>query len=510
MKELYKGSYFVGNTPEENIEELIRLSKLDKQDTENYQIQQYRQSITHLTDEEIESVIENKKLELEPTYSLGELKGYQTVGVSFMHKAETCLLGDDVGLGKTVQVAAVINEWKKENPNFRYLLLTEKTNINQTMIKMVRFTGTYVRELPSAEKKVIEEYEKELEEGRLDSVVGGHSLLENPAFITSIYKYPFDLIIVDESSEVYKNPHNKAYTNSKQIFKLIPKRILLSATPLELEAKEFFSQLKLMDETYLPSLTQCIEMFCKTRLGVFGRTEVIGYKNQEIFRHAISLKYMARTREELGAEYEDNTPKVVLVPLSKEQKFLLKKSSQYQMIYDSPSDVSKKVEFSLETTPKAKALIEEIDRVKGNQVLVYCRYIQIGYKLQKLLQDKGYKVAIINGEVSKASERTQILSDLKKGKYDILITSVQKGLDLGYVNHAIIYSIDPNPQKIVQFEGRMTRDFNVKGKNLTFLVMKGKEEKTIAEVLKMRIDAAKSFSTQGKSMTAEIINQISE
>ena len=39
---------------------------------------------------------------------LGELRDYQTIGVSFMYMSKYCLLGDSVGIGKTVQVAGLI------------------------------------------------------------------------------------------------------------------------------------------------------------------------------------------------------------------------------------------------------------------------------------------------------------------------------------------------------------------------------------------------------------------
>ena len=70
-----------------------------------------------------------------------------------------------------------------------------------------------------------------------------------------------------------------------------------------------------------------------------------------------------------------------------------------------------------------------------------------------------------------------------------------------------MYTIDPNPQKMVQFEGRMTRDFNVMYKSLYLLVSMGKEKKFVEETLKLRVDAAVDFVNQGKSMTVAALKE---
>ena len=68
-----------------------------------------------------------------------------------------------------------------------------------------------------------------------------------------------------------------------------------------------------------------------------------------------------------------------------------------------------------------------------------------------------------------------------------------------------MYTIDPNPQKMVQFEGRMTRDFNVMYKSLYLLVSMGKEKKFVEETLKLRVDASDAFVIQGNSMVVNAL-----
>ena len=151
------------------------------------------------------------------------------------------------------------------------------------------------------------------------------------------------------------------------------------------------------------------------------------------------------------------------------------------------------------------SVLSKID-VSSEKALVYCRFVDCQLKLKELLEEHGYRVAVLNG-TTKVKEKNQILEKFLSNGYDILITNIQKGLDLNNCNNCIMYTIDPNPQKMVQFEGRMTRDFNVMYKSLYLLVSMGKEKKFVEETLKLRVDASDAFVTQGKSMTVSALKE---
>lgn len=437
--------------------------------------------------------------------NVGELRDMQTVGVAFMYIAKSALLGDEVGLGKTVQCAGLVNLiadlHKKQGKPFRYCFLTEKSSINQIRNKMIQFTGQYTRMLESGEQGVVKKYIKSYENGNHCSVVGGHSLLNSSEFLIHTSHHPFDLIIIDESS-IIKNTSSDVFKNTQAILKYHDRKILLNATPLEQNALEFYNQLNLLDSTFLPTLSEFKKRYCVMKQGAFGFTEIDGYKNTDEFKQAVGLRYLARTRAGSGAQYVDNSYKTILVPLSDVQKRLIKKTTLYSMVHDFPPGVDRTVEFNIETTPKAGALLyvlSQIDVASG-KALVYCRFVDCQAKLKELLEDAGYRTAILNG-TTKVKEKNEIISKFLSNGYDVLITNIQRGLDLNNCDNCIMYTIDPNPQKMVQFEGRMTRDFNVMYKSLYLLVCMGKEKKFVEETLKLRVDASDAFVTTGKSMT---------
>lgn len=439
---------------------------------------------------------------------VGTLRDMQTIGVAFMYFAESALLGDEVGLGKTVQVAGLCNflkqSYKARGEEFRYCFLTEKTNVGQIRNKMIQFTGEYVGELLNGEQAIVAKYLADNVEHKHYSIVGAHSLLTSPEFLVFAGSKPFDLIIIDESS-ILKNTTSDIYKNAKSLLRYYKRIILLNATPIENEVREFYNQLDLLDKDYMPTVSDFHKQFCKMEKGFYG-FHVGGHKNADKFKEAIKLKYLARTRKGEGATYKDNKAKQIIVPMSPIQRDLSKKTTLYQLVTDYPTGVNRNVDFNPNTTPKLAALLALIDKldILNDKAIIYCRFKDCQREMVKVLEDKGYKCVILNGD-TRAKLRTQIITDFNNGVYSILVTNVQRGIDLETCNNCIMYTIDPNPQKMVQVEGRMTREFDVMYKSTYLIVSQGREKKFVDEKLKSRIGQSIDFSTTGKSMVTDII-----
>lgn len=516
----YEGKYYKGNLTDETCKQLVTLITGYKvvESLKKSIVNLPKYMITDIKRDHQEYEKEHGSLEgFSKVYEKppkGELEDYQTVGVAFMFYAGSALLGDEVGLGKTVQVAGLANVLKKlyesQNKEFRFLFLAEKSTVGQIQDKLIQFTGDYIGMLESGETTVVEDYLKRNKDKRHYSVVGTHGLLANPLFLTDAYKRPFDLIIVDESS-ILKNTSTDIYTGAVQLMRVTERKILLNATPLEIDLMEVYNQLDLLDKDMLPTKQEVKSRYTKQKRERYA-FKTVGSKNEEEFRQAISLRYIARVRKDLGAKYSENIYRTILVPLSKEQKELKKRTSLRQMLTDFPTGVNKRVPFTPETTPKLAALLgiaNEVIGITGGRILVYCRFIEAQNGIKAILEEKGYRVSVLNGTraTSSATKRKKIVDDYNNGLYDVLITNVQRGLDLQTCDACILYSIDPNPQQMVQFEGRMTRSFDVENKALYLLVAMGDEKKFVEETLKMRINTSNKFTVTGKSMVLSAIGK---
>lgn len=507
---LYKDEYYKGSLSDAECDMILNIKESKIISHIKNVIKNTPSHILMLMQQNLENFKKTKDVMSLKDYNVqeqGVLTDAQTIGVAFLYYAKSALLGDEVGLGKTVQVAGLLNilkeEYKSKGLDFSYCFLTEKSNVPQIQEKLMKFTGDYVYRLDSAERKEVERY-FELKNIKNLGLVAPHSLLNSGVMMKEILNKPFDIIIVDESS-VLKNSTSEIYKNTKEIFNFVDRKVLLNATPVETNLRDIYNQLALLDKGYLPKVTDFNKQFIKFKKTFYG-FQPSGYKNVDFFKKAIGLRYLARTRRDLGAEYKGNTYKVVVVPLSSVQKELHRKSSLKQMINDFPSGVDRFVPFTPETTPKLDALYylleEEVD--VNNQVLIYCRFVEAQESLRQNLESLGYRVGILNGK-SKLNIREQVVKDFNEGNFEILITNVLKGLDLRYCDTCILYTIDPNPQKMVQFEGRITRDLDIRYKNVYLIVSMGREKDFIDNELKLRVMMSKDVVNQGNSMVIQSI-----
>lgn len=109
---------------------------------------------------------------------------------------------------------------------------------------------------------------------------------------------------------------------------------------------------------------------------------------------------------------------------------------------------------------------------KNERVLITTLTISMAEDLTQYLKDKGYKVNYLHSE-TKTLERTQIIYELRKGKYDILvgINLLREGLDLPEVSLILILDADKegflrSSKSLIQIIGRASR--NVKGRVIMY------------------------------------------
>lgn len=498
----YNGSLKGAYLTDKDCEILDNLRELSEN---NGCVKDLKRVIYNLSPTEVEEV----KLTRDSSFidkQVGELKDSQTIGVAYMFFAKRLVLGDSVGLGKTVQICGLCNlirEMKaKQGATFRFLYLTEKNLLEQTRDEMIKFTGEYV-ELLRGEKKYVSQFAKENDPELLYSVVGSHSLINSVEFQEYMRTYralygcnPFDALFIDESA-IIGNTSTKTYANGKHLADDFDWLIVMNATPFETNLRTFYAQLNFCDETLLPVKTVFQRLYEEKSYNHFGGYPRFNgkYKNAHIFREQVKYRYLARTRKGMGAIMEDCTADIVVSPLSSIQKELLKKTSMPQMVYDCPSYFDSTLVTDRRTTPKVGSLIDLIQKDFKNEktILVYARYKESQRGIQEALLDVGISCEIMNGD-TELDEKNALISKFKMGDFRVLVTNVQKGLNFGNCNVCIFYSYDPNTNKMVQFEGRTTRSVDIIGKHSRILVSEGKEYNRLKKDIADRALASDMFA----------------
>lgn len=72
-------------------------------------------------------------------------------------------------------------------------------------------------------------------------------------------------------------------------------------------------------------------------------------------------------------------------------------------------------------------------------------------------------------------------------------------------DYCIFYSIEPNPGKMVQFEGRMTRSFDIYGKHVYILASKGKEYRNLDTTIRNRAKAMSDVTNVDYSIVLSLL-----
>lgn len=502
---IYRGNALVGKYLSDS--DCNRLDKIIDLSQKNGCVSDLKNIIYCLEDYDVIQAKEMGQIPLLIAKPEGELTDTETVGVAYMYWVKRCILGDSVGLGKTVQVCGLFNLLEREAENqgrdFKFLYLTEKTLVEDVHSSIIKFTGNYADKL-FGDKNSVSRYLKN-NSHIPNSIVGAHSLINQALFqeflLSYLEKYgrsPFDILVIDESS-ILGSSKTKTYKNAQLFKQGLDRVILLNATPFELNLEVFYNQLAYVDETFLPTKTQFNQEFVVMDWSRGIPVPSGKYKNAEQFRQQVRYRYFARTRLGIGADVgRDCTAKIVLSPLDAQQKKLLSRTSMPYMVYDCPSYFNNFAGSDIVYSgvpPKVHSLVDLLrgELADVGSVLIYCRYKEAQHMIKGTLEMLGYQVGVMNGD-SDIDEKNFIIDSFKNGSLDILITNVQKGLNFGNCNYCIFYSFDPNPNRMVQFEGRMTRGTSIVNKHSYVLCSEGKEYKRLNEVIADRANASKNFA----------------
>ena len=483
------------------LDKLIHISK------ENGCVSDLRNCIYCLSEPDVMRIKSQQSAEgIEKT--VGKLEDTQTVGVAYMYYAKRLVLGDSVGMGKTVELCGLFNllrqKRRKEGYDFNFLYLTEKNLVAQTRDEIIRFTGEYV-DAVYGDAKHVNRFLKENENTVNYSVVASHSIVKNNNFqeyLRGLYKNvkegqkPFDIFVVDEAG-ILSNQTTQIYKMMKIVADMFDYVIILNATSFEKNLTMFYNQIAFVDDTLLPTRTEFNKRYVVFDYRGPYPTPTGKYKNAEEFRALVGYRYFARTRKSTGAYMKDCSADVLVSNLSQTQKWLMNRTNMQNMVYDCPSYFYKDGSFedTPENTPKLKDLIKVVNKIinMDEQVLIYATYKEAQASIARVLKDYGIFSVIMNGDTD-IKDKNVIIDRFKSGNIKVLITNVQKGLNFGHCNYCIFYNYDPNPNKMVQFEGRMTREHNIVGKHVYLLISRGKELTKFKSIVADRAQASDMFA----------------
>lgn len=515
---IQKGGVYYGNIEEKQANLILATREQDCIDNLSQMLFDFPAELVLRSLDEgrsIRDIINEEKLDYKQY--IGRLKNYQTVATAFMYLSPRSIIGDGVGLGKTAEVAALINYLKNIGKLNRFLIGVETSALGQTQCEIIKFTGLHVVQLPSEQykmRKVIQQTSW----SEVDGAIVKHSALRSDLFSHWLSLYLddknmsriFDTFILDESS-VVKNKNNKIYDYTTNICNIIPRVHFLNATTFETSIMDIYNQVDMMDGSILPKKWRIEKEFCRFGNKSYWKTEngkptikysrkLSGYKNQEIFKESLKLFYFGRAKSDVMEEVQHQY-KVYEVQPTNDQSLALAKGYRYMEVLNCPSLIKELgIPCNRKSVPKIDRLVQLMkDELDDYKTMVYCFHLEAQRAIADELSEIGKKTVILNGS-NTDEERWAIVSDFNKGLYDVLITNIKKSLNLFGGEACIIYTVETNPAKMEQIRGRIDRNVDDKTKIFILLVYEGTDEhRFLTEVVSQRAKDSRSLTIDSKT-----------
>lgn len=272
----------------------------------------------------IEPISESREWELLTSHEGYHLYPYQGEGYEFARKSNfRCLIGDEQGLGKTVQALACV----KMHPELLPALMVVKSSLTMNWFKStISWCGTdfipdiirtskdrpskgadvcivtydILNRISSGLKKEIEEKEKEIREA--EGLEEWHPIPEDrkkdiPEYKNPFIEYGFKTVILDECQQI-KNPQSKRANEVREICAKVPHVIALSGTPIKNNGGEYFTILNILDPRNFREYSQFIRDYCEYVQTQYGY-KVGGIRNMESFMDLTKDYIIRRTRKEV-------------------------------------------------------------------------------------------------------------------------------------------------------------------------------------------------------------------
>lgn len=473
---MWNGMY-LGNMSEQQAELIMQTRSSEKIENLKHMVFDFPPELIKRSLDEGISIREMAKTDesIDLKQYVSELRDYQTVGTAFMYLSPRSIIADGCGLGKTVEVSALINYLKSTGVLTRFLIAVESGALGQTQCELERFTGLNVVAMPSEAPK-IRRVIKKTDWRKVDGIVIKHSTLRSDPFSqwlalnldeNGLCKI-FNTFFLDESSLI-KNNKTKTYEYTRNICNIVTRVHFMNATAFETNIMDVYNQMDMMEAELLPKQWRIEKDYCVHKKAQYWtkvngkaklnfRRERTGYKDQAKFKKSLQLVYFGRSSKEIFGEVP-NVYKTYYVTPTNDMAVALEKGYRYNELLNCPSlipDVG--IGMTRKEVPKLDRLCKLIETEFSDvPVMVYCFHREAQAAIERELRAIGRKPVVLNGEITDSMEKYSIQQKFNNGEYDVIITNIKKSLNLNAAQVCIFYSMETNIAKMEQTARRIDR-----------------------------------------------------
>src|SRR5690625_4072496 len=394
-------------------------------------------------------------------------------------------IGDKPGLGKTVMSAA-------SYANYQYNMLKrgqtpKKIIVVTTSAHVTGFSNEWssygINLLPLLDGSVkIERALKNTDLTEYDGIIINWDGLKTNGFLDYYLRNSdeYGYAVLDETSTLTSNKSQTYKVVDNLINKYnggIERVIFLNGSSFEKNIFDFYYQFQVLHPKLIPNKKFLEDNYVirggkpvnLMKLGNAGNRQkqvmkrylgdIIDYKNQEELREKLKYFYMARSKR----DYSDDLPEYVYVlhgvEMSPKQRREFKKTKSVTAL-NSPKTSDEKAKLTVATAPKLAEILEFVDKVADDRPLLYVYNKESQKTIYNELKKKGYKVAILNGEVT-GEEKTNIIDKFNSYKLDVIVFNITRALNIPTSDRIIFYDIPTMPETTNQNKVRIDSIHNM-------------------------------------------------
>ncbi len=282
--------------------------------------------------------LEDKPVKFKTNNFRGDLFTFQNKGALFLAKIKNCLLTDDTGLGKTIQLIAAYDVLKTKHPDLKIIIVTLRSTQKQWADEFRKFLPTSmvlpVIGNPSSRRKIY----KSFYQGHLDGIIIHYGQLRFDLVnkIKEIDKYVFTgplahaikgknfLLTFDE---IQKCKNVSSYTSkfSKWLANQAKYVKGLTATPVYNQLVDIYGIFKLINDKVFKTKALFKKSFCKLNYNFSIYGTICGYKNVDRLKKKIQYYTFGRQKSQVEIDLPMLIKKEYRVELSKSHREMYEK-----------------------------------------------------------------------------------------------------------------------------------------------------------------------------------------
>jgi len=439
-------------------------------------------------------------------------------------------IGDEPGLGKTVMSAASYAFYRHKQIQAgeeytKVIVVTESAHVDNFAkewtsygIPMIAMTGTELQ------------FEEELEDvSSYDGIVltwdGTKTNMFLKHYLTHSHQYKY--MVCDETSKL-RNPKSSITQTIDAIINNyeggMERVLFLNGTSFEKNIYDFYYQFNVLKPKIIRSKTWLNDRYViKEQDSVWRRDargnarkqrygKVVDYKNQTELKERLRYYFIARRKEDFSnTTLPEHEYDLHMVEMTDQQKAWLEDSNNVSVINSPSTSLSEEgIETTPETSPKIQRVVDYAVLHEDDRPLIYVYNHDSIEAVRKELADKGYRVAVLNGETKK-KDKSQVVQDFNDHKLDMLVFNVQKAISIPTSDRVIFYDIPTMPSATNQIKARIDRNNYTKVKHYDFFCYKDSPEMVnLARLGYFREKHAGLFTGQSSDVYSQLITQLDE